>query len=245
VASLVYDARGDLVGLRSAELIDLEGPGGEPLPYKEIDAEGLAVDDDGLVVAFEGEVPRLWRYALAPPFAGRPQPCSPPPFGDTCRGNRGPELLASLDDGRILVGCEGETVGPSATTLWVGNEKHWTGHTYPLVREGWGDAFRPTAATRHPDGGVLVVERRYPPLGIRVMYVSQTDLEGSAPLEPREVARLQAPLTVDNFEGLDARRDAGGSILLYLLSDDNGCAKRTGIVSPRVQRTLLLLFELQ
>jgi hypothetical protein len=240
VARLDYDAQGDLAGLRSAKLIELLGPGGLALPHREIDAEGLTVDDGGLLVAFEGEVPRLWRYPLNPPFAGRPVPQPAPPFGDDCRSNRGPELLASLGDGQLLVACEGEG---SSTALWVGAEGHWMRHTYPLVREEGGDSFHPTAATRDPEGGVLLLERRYPPLGVRLVHLSEGELEGEAPLEPREVARLQAPLTVDNFEGLDARRDIGGVTLLYLLSDDNGCAKRPGAVSPRQQRTLLLLFE--
>lgn len=245
VARLTYDARGHLAGLRSAELIDLTGPEGRPLRHREIDAEGLAIEDHGLVVAFEGKPPRLWRYALGPPFTGRPRALPTPPFGETCSGNEGPELLASLDDGRLVVACEGNAVMPSSTRLWVGQGKRWTARPYPLVREGWGAAFRPTAATPHPDGGVLILERRYPPLGIRLVHLSEADLEGSAPLEPHVLARLQPPLTVDNFEGLEARRDAGGAILLYLLSDDNGCAKRSGVFPPRLQRTLLLLFELQ
>jgi hypothetical protein len=245
VARLAYDARGDLAGLSSPELIDLQGPDGRPLHHREIDAEGLAVEDQGLVVAFEGEIPRLWRYSLAPPFTGRPRPVPAPTFGDSCSRNEGPELLASLDHGRLVVACEGDGLGASSTRLWVGHGDHWSGHAYPLVREGWGGAFRPTAATRHPDGGVLILERRYPPLGIRLVYLSEADLEGSAALKPRVIARLQPPLTVDNFEGLEARLGAGGTILLYLLSDDNGCAKRPGVFPPRWQRTLLLLFELQ
>jgi hypothetical protein len=58
-----------------------------------------------------------------------------------------------------------------------------------------------------------------------------------------EVARLEPPLSVDNFEGIDARRDASGRTLVYLLSDDNNCAKTdAGRGGPGLQRTLLLLF---
>ena len=77
------------------------------------------------------------------------------------------------------------------------------------------------------------------------MRLSRDDLEGDGPLVPREVARLAPPLTLDNFEGLDVRRDASGATLLYLVSDDNGCGKRRNVVAPRaLQRTLLLMFEL-
>ena len=78
------------------------------------------------------------------------------------------------------------------------------------------------------------------------MRLSRADLEGEGPLAPRELVRLEPPLTLDNFEGLDARRDASGRTLLYLVSDDNACGKRQVVVAPRVlQRTLLLQFDLQ
>ena len=49
-----------------------------------------------------------------------------------------------------------------------------------------------------------------------------------------EVARLAAPLSVDNFEGIAVRRD-GTRDFVYLISDDNFLG---------LQRTLLLKFEL-
>jgi hypothetical protein len=49
---------------------------------------------------------------------------------------------------------------------------------------------------------------------------------------------------------VEARRDASGRTLVYLLSDDNGCAKtagskRSGLQRSGMQRTLLLLFALE
>lgn len=77
------------------------------------------------------------------------------------------------------------------------------------------------------------------------MRLAKAALEGSGPLRPRELARLAPPLTVDNLEGLDVRRDPSGAELVYLVSDDNGCGKRSRLVAPRaLQRTLLLMFEL-
>jgi len=52
---------------------------------------------------------------------------------------------------------------------------------------------------------------------------------------PEALAELRQPLTVDNFEAVDAIRGPAGETLIYLLSDDN--------FSP-LQRSLLLLFAL-
>jgi len=246
VASLEYDSSGDLTGLCDAALTDLGGPGGRALERDEIDAEGLAPDGDrGLAVVFERRLPPIWIYDLDPPLAGPTEPRPAPPFGDDCAGNRGPEALATLADGRLFIACEGRDA--STTTVWLGRGASWTSRPYPLdPREsGLGDVFRPTGAARLPDGDVLVLERRFPPLEVRIMRLSKADLEGKGPLTPREIARLEPPLTLDNFEGLAVRQDPAGGSLIYLVSDDNGCGKRQVVVAPRIlQRTLLLLFEL-
>jgi hypothetical protein len=104
--------------------------------------------------------------------------------------------------------------------------------------------FRPSAAALLPGGDVLVLERRFPPLEVRLVRLAKADLEGTGALAPSEIARLAPPQSVDNFEGLDVRQDPSGATLLYLISDDNGCAKQLGVVPSRLQRTLLLLFEL-
>ena len=247
-ARLEYGPGGDLAGVRDASLRDLVGPGGRALERDEIDAEGVARDGDhGLLVVFERGLPRIWSYGLDPPFAGPPELRPGPPFGDECEGNRGPEAVATLADGRLFIACEGSGLETSATTVWLGRGGSWTSRRYPLEQRetGFGDVFRPTDATLLPDGDVLVLERRFPPIEARIMRLSRAELEGDGPLAPREVARLTPPLTVDNFEGLDARRDPSGATLVYLVSDDNGCGKRQVVVAPRaLQRTLLLMFEL-
>ncbi len=57
-----------------------------------------------------------------------------------------------------------------------------------------------------------------------------------ARLDGAAVAVLRPPLTVDNLEGVAARRGAAGETLIYLVSDNN--------FNP-FQRTLLLLFALE
>jgi hypothetical protein len=247
-ARLEYDRRGDLIGLRGATLSELVGPGGRALEGDEIDAEGLAPGDDhDLLVVFERRVPALWSYGLEPPFGGLPSPRPEPHFGQDCHGNRGPEALANLLDGRLFIACEGRGFEGGTTTVWLGRRGSWVSRPYALLErdEGFGDVFRPTGAAVLPDGDVLVLERRFPPIEVRLVRLSREWLEGDGPLVPREVARLVPPLTVDNFEGLDVRRDGSGATFVYLVSDDNGCLKRRPVMAPRaLQRTLLLMFEL-
>jgi hypothetical protein len=245
VATLVHDSGGHLVDLRSPRLVDLVGTDGGPFESRgERDAEGLAREgDDGLLVGFEGR-PRILRYARSTPFAGPAESWPAPPIEEACRANRSLETLVDLADGRLFVACEAAAAGQDSVAAWVGLGESWTRRSYPLGGEGLEGLFTPTAAARLPGGGVVVLERRFPPLEVRLMRLAKADLEGTGFLAPRELARLGPPLSVDNFEGIDSRQDATGATLLYLLSDDNGCSKRAGVVPSRLQRTLLLLFEL-
>ena len=246
-ATLTYDAGGRLSGVKDATLRALAGPGGRSLERPELDAEGLAADGpDRVMVAFEGRPPRIWSYRLDPPLAGFPVARAGPPFDDDCQRNAGPEAIAARPDGGVVVLCEGGGLRPSSTTAWLRHGADWSSRSYPLASDepGLHDVYRPTGATFLPDGDLLVLERRYPPLAVRLMKLSAADLAGTGPLNPREIVRLDPPLNLDNFEGVATRRDASGATLLYLISDDNGCSKGSTVVAPRVQRTLLLLFEL-
>lgn len=244
-ARLEHDERGHLVGLDQGRLIDLRGLDGAPLERAGRDAEGLAQDgEDGLLVAFEG-LPRLWRYARLPPFGAPAREHPMPPVDGACRGNRGLEVLVSLGDGRLFLACEPAASLVDTTIAWVGQGETWQARSYPLKGDGMTPFFGPTAAAALPGGDILLLERRFPPLGIRLVRVSAEDLGGNGPLSPVEVALLEPPVNLDNFEGLDVRQSASGATLVYMLSDDNGCSKRTGVNSPRLQRTLLLMFELE
>jgi hypothetical protein len=239
-ARLAYDGAGRLAGLADARLEELAGPGGGELHGR--DAESLVLGER-LEVGFEGKPKRL-SYAVEPAFAGPVRSLPVPEEAGLCGSNGGLETAADAGDGRRLLVCE-QRRGASATVpAWVGRGGAWQEREYPLVFEGgWaGEPFRPTGATRLPGGDLLVLERRFPPLGARLVRVAGASLEGQGPLAPREIARLEEPLTVDNFEGVDARSDASGRTLVYLLSDDNGCVKAGASRLANAQRTLLLLF---
>jgi len=245
-ARLNHAADGWLEGVGAATLGRLQGPDGEPLADKRsADAESLAALSDGsLAVAFERRH-RIWLYPpgdgpldsppdspLDSPLAGRPRPLPAPPGIDAAPGNSGMEAVAALDDGALLAVLEGgKTADNSAAYLWRSGAWSRLSYAHPV-------GFRPTGATRLPDGDLLILERRFDILdgvAIRLARVAARDIRPGAALEGREIARLRWPLTLDNMEGIAARRDAAGRTLLYLISDDNFSA---------AQRTLLLLFEL-
>ncbi|MGE5126501.1 MAG: esterase-like activity of phytase family protein [Betaproteobacteria bacterium] len=246
-ATLSYGPDGRLQGLSEPRMIDLVGPDGQALQLGERDSESLDVHGGALEVGFEGK-PRIWAYALEPPFAGPAHDVPAPPGLAGCGSNGGIETMAMVDDSRRLLVCETRRGASLDVPAWIGNGDGWLERRYPLVfRGGWADEpFRPTGATLLPGGDVLVLERRFPPIGSRIVRLARADLEGRDALHPREIAAIEAPLTVDNFEGVDAREDAAGRTLVYLVSDDNDCAKLPGARrGPALQRTLLLMFSLE
>jgi hypothetical protein len=245
-ASLSYDAGGRLTGLADPRLTDLESPTGARLGAGEIDAESLVRGEAGLEVGFEGRG-RVQAYAALPAFGGSARVLDSPPGLELCGRNGGLETMANTADGRRLLVCETRRSSSTTVPAWVGRGQDWTPREYPLAFEGgWaGEPFRPTGAALLPDGDLLVVERRFPPIGARLVRLPRANVESTGALAPLEVARLESPLTLDNFEGVEARRDTSGRTLVYLLSDDNGCAKVPGARRSGLQRTLLLLFALE
>jgi hypothetical protein len=252
-ATLSYDPGGRLAGFAEPQLIELRGPNGDRLSHDERDAESLVVDGESLEVGFE-RADRILSYPLVPPFAGASRRVPVPDALHECRSNGGLETMALIARGRHFLACEERKGQASDTPAWVETGDGWTERRYPLLFDGgWADEpFRPTSAARLPGGDMLVLERRFPPIGARVVRIAAEDLAvasaavGKAPaFRTREVARFESPLTLDNFEGIEVRWD-GRRTLVYLLSDDNNCAKRRhGRRGTGRQRTLLLMFALE
>jgi hypothetical protein len=238
-ATLSYDAEGLLVRAEGFRVVPLA-----PGPTPGTDAESLVMTEDELEVGFEGR-PKVLGYRKDPPFAGPPRILPFPKGVSRCDSNGGFETMADIGGGRRFFACETRRRPSETVPAWIGRDGKWTQRDYPLVFEGrWAlEPFRPTGAALLPDGDLLVVERRFPPLAARIVRLDRASLDGTGPLEPREIARFEAPLTLDNFEGIAVRRDASGRTLVYLISDDNNCFKNG--FDPIPQRTLLLMFALE
>lgn len=188
------------------------------------DTEALARLADGALV-----------MAIETPFALRALAGRLPPGADALVAalgelprNRGVEALASLPDGGIVALAEGPDADGTHRLAALGPGG------VALRRYRTEAGFDPTAADRlGPD--LLVLERRLSVLGGFQSRIVALDAactrSAGAPLVGREIARLGVATISESFEGLAATRRADGTVLLYLISDDNFSA---------MQRTLLL-----
>lgn len=231
-AHLVYGPDGGLSGLANTEIFTLTGPGGIPLIDKSMaDAESMAPGVDGeIIVAFE-RIHRLWAY---PPNQTEPIPLPLPAEMKNAPDNNGIEALTLLDDGSLFAIAEGK--GRGGTYLaWVSDRTGWSVLLYRTE-----DNYRPTGAATLPGGDVVVVERYFTPregARSRIRRIKADNIRAGAEVSGELLADIRAPLTVDNFEGIEAIKGPRGETLLFLISDNN--FNRFG-----PQRTLLMMFEL-
>jgi hypothetical protein len=246
LADLRYDHRGNLDGIRDLRLRRLMAPGGRPLGEGEEDAESLVLAPDGALIAGFEQRHRLWRYPPGgEPFALPPDPLQAPPGSVALAANSGFEAALSLEDGRLLLLSEARK-GQKTAAGWIEKGAVWEELALPLLylEDAPEEPFRPTALALLPGGDVLVLERRYPPVAVRIRRLARAALEGGGDLTGEELARFAPPLTVDNYEGLEVTMGPDGVPRLFVLSDDNDCAKLDHRHGTSGQRTLLLSFTL-
>ena len=229
-ARLEYDRSGNLAGLHDTNFGSLSGLDGRSLSSKaDGDAESMAPGVEGeIIVAFERRH-RLWRYR---PGITVPEPLPEPVEMSDLPFNNGVEALTLLADGSLLALSEGKR-DRDAVVGWISDRNGWSVLTYRAA-----DGFRVTGAATHPGGDVLVLERLFTLRGenaIRLKRITAAAIKAGARLDGKTIAELRPPLTIDNFEGIEARQGPRGEVLVYLVSDDNFNTE---------QRTLLMMFEL-
>ncbi len=230
-ANLEYDSRGNLSGVTAHDLGTLADLDGTPVRGKRwSDAEAMSPGVEGeIIVAFERNH-RIWRYD---PGSTTPRVLRPPAELGSMNANDGIEALTLLNDGRLLAISEGAPHEP-ASVAWVSRPGGWDVLTYIA-----GDGFRPTGAATLANGDVLVLERFYTPragVRIRIKRINGYNISAGDEISGKLLAHFAPPMNIDNFEGIEARKDAQGRTLIYLISDDNFNAE---------QRTLLMMFELR
>jgi hypothetical protein len=233
--SLVLDAQLRPLRLTLRRTGRLRDGGGRPLPRGHAgDAEALArLPDGSWLVAYE----RWHRIRRHADLDGPGTYVEAPPGLDRAAANGGLESLAVLADGRWLAITE-DLALPEAAGLTAG----WLGGPGGWVPIGWRAApgMQPVDAAPLPEGGALVLERGFSLFGgfsARLTRIGAAALAAARPgsvLEGEEILRFDPPLPVDNYEGVAVVRHQG-RLLVGIISDDN---------ENRLQRTLLLLFEL-
>jgi hypothetical protein len=153
--------------------------------------------------------------------------------------NKGPEAMVRLHDGRFIVLSE-------SFNGWFGGTDHQAllfagdptiGAAVQAFTFVGADGYRPTDMAELPDGRVLILMRRvlWPmpmKLSGRIMLADPAQITSGGTWQAHELARLDAPLPVDNFEGMaiDSVPDKAGKATVWLISDAN---------SAQFQRTLL------
>lgn len=205
------------------------GEDGSPFSGKaDGDAEGLDYTDGIAFVSFERNHRVLAFDRAGCGGAARGVLVSaigfrPASLGHSIRENGGAEAVA-LADGRLEIGLEAgiDGMGPTAIVDADGTPRFdavaWLDSGgVPLVGLDW------------VGGALYSLHRAYNPLTGNTIIVQRTDASGT-----KRLAKLDRPLTVDNFEGITAIERPDGSIRLFLIADDN--------FSDR-QRTLLYAFD--
>lgn len=178
----------------------------------------------------------IWRYG--PGFARGEAHVEPKEMAQW-PANLGAEALARLRDGRFLVFAETDALrhdGANEALLYTGDPTA-PGATPLRFAYRAPAGFAITDAAELPDGRVLVLHRKVSLMEGIVAALTVFDpraIRPGAVIAGREIARLAAPVTVDNMEALAIAREAGRTVV-WIASDDN--------YSP-IQRTLLLRFAL-
>ncbi|MBP0444215.1 esterase-like activity of phytase family protein [Roseomonas sp. SSH11] len=218
-ARLVLAADGAPLRLENPSSGPLRDPAGRSLPRGALgDAECLAALPDGSwLVGFE-RLHRIWRYQ---DIDGPARPVDAPEAIRRQPYNAGLESLGVLPDGCWLMISEGHRIGMDATlrTSWIGRPGRWHRLNYRTS-----PGYDPSDLCPLPDGGALVLERRFHPFNgdwfsARIKRIPPI---GTAPdlLEGQLVAELAPPLPTDNWEGISAFLHDGRP-LVAIVSDDN------------------------
>jgi hypothetical protein len=197
---------------------------------KEADAEGLdyrggiafvSFERDHRIEAYGFDVCGAKAHAVLVSRIGD----NPSGLGHSIGNNAGPEALA-LDGGELIFGLETVVngLGPvgrvaRSGAVGFGGEDWIAAHRVPLVGM---DVL---------DGERFSLHRAYNPLTrSNTLYINVRPANG----EVQQLAKLNSPLEVDNFEGIAAMSLPNGRVRLFIISDDNFSDN---------QRTLLYAFE--
>lgn len=241
-ATLDYDGR-RLKGLSSVVLGPLLSADGKPLrDDADRDSESLTLIDGDTrrgtaYVSFERKH-RIARYPFTAERFGPPSGLLPlPPAAKALHANRGIEAIAVIRAGKLkgtlLAFSEGRVDKNGNVLGWL------IGGPTPgniLLKQIAG--FDVTDAAALPDGGVVLLERRFrfsEGIKMRIRRIPAGEIKRGAVLKGEVLLEANDNLNIDNMEAIAVHQAPSGETVLTLMSDDN--------FNP-FQRSLILQFTL-
>ena len=241
-ATLNYDGR-KLKGLSDVSLGPLLGTDGKPLRDDVLrDSEGMTLIDGDTTqgtayVSFERKH-RIARYPFTAIKFGPPTGTIPlPPTSKGMTANSGLEAITMIRTG-ALKGTM--VIFAEHLTDKNGNLRGWLiGGPAPgeiVLKRLAG--FDITDAAALPDGGIVVLERKFnysEGIQMRIRRIAASELKRGAPIMGEVLLEANDNLNIDNMEAIAATRAPSGETVLTLMSDDNFSV---------IQRTLIMQFAL-
>ncbi len=213
-------------GTRFANIWD-RGP--FSLAYPDAESATRDLDTGDYWLGFEN-FQGLIRYDIA----SRLEKAVQPPDWQVFSDNSGVEAMVRLADGRFIVLPEEGDTG----LLYQGDPAQGVAAEHFRFHVPGG--YRPTDMAQLRDGRVLVLLRKLagsmPPFSARLALADPADIGNGRAWQLQIVADIDALLPRENYEGLSIAQQADGTIVLWLVSDDNLAA---------IQRTLLARLEWQ
>lgn len=230
-----------LVGVENALMAEMARSDGKPLRDKWLaDAEGLAKTPTGVAVSFEREH-RIETHApnAESGFYILQDIVLPPVDPNELRHNRGFEGIAIAPESTAwpgaLVGISEKSLDDNGNFMGFVAPVNGPSFEFSLARS---EGFDVTDIGFLPDGGLLVLERRFTiqsGVAMRIRHVAPGALQTGKTVDAAIWVEADMRHQIDNMEGLDVSIDPDGTPRITLVSDDNHSI---------LQRNLLLEFRL-
>lgn len=217
-----------------------EGPGSANNKLAR-DMESLVASPDGEIfwIGFE-HVNAIWKYSADSEAAlAKAQPKAMQGWS----GNRGPESMARLTDGRFLVLSENADDDPRGkrAVLFARDPTEAPDDAIRFFYDSQ-DKGLPTDVQQLPDGRVLILHRS---VSLSHGFVSTlavadvSQIREEYILRSRTIARIAPPYITENFEGMTIVRE-GNDLMLWMVSDDNLMGfQRNLLIKYRINPALL------
>lgn len=230
-----------LTGISNAIMADMARADGQPLRDKWLsDAEGLVQTDAGIVVSFEREHRiETHRPSQETGFYVLDSTRLPPVDVAELRHNRGFEGIDIAPDAtawpQAIVGISEKSLDANGNIMGFVEPVDAPSFEFSLMRS---DGYDVTDLGFLPDGGLLVLERRFTiqsGVAMRIRHIEADALQSGATVNAAVWVEADMRHQIDNMEGMHVSIDADGTPRITLVSDDNHSI---------LQRNLLLEFRL-